>query len=52
MDTASQPTIKAAQEELQPTISLSRVIEIVPSSASFGGWGPKVAGAGTIFRLN
>ena len=53
VNTASQPEPKAAQEEEQPTISLTRLIQIAPSSASFGGWGPKVAGtSSTLTRWN
>lgn len=52
VDTASQP-VEAAQEQQTPTISFSHVIAIAPSSASFGGWGPKVTGnSGVITRLN
>ena len=33
-----------AQEEQQPVNSFTHVIEVAPSSAAFGGWGPKVIG--------
>ncbi len=33
-----------AQEEQQPVNSFTRVIEVAPSGAAFGGWGPKVVG--------
>ncbi len=52
MNTASQPEPKAAQEEAEPTMSLTRLIQVVPSSASFAGWGPKVAGSSIITRWN
>ncbi|HEV7180373.1 MAG TPA: hypothetical protein VGN11_10895 [Candidatus Baltobacteraceae bacterium] len=52
MNTASQPAVEAAQEEEQPTISLTRLIQVAPSSASFSGWGPKVAGTSLITRWN
>ncbi|MDQ2866169.1 MAG: hypothetical protein M3R51_08075 [Candidatus Eremiobacteraeota bacterium] len=51
MKTAPRPPIEAAQEQ-PPTISLSRVIAVVPNSTSFGGWGPKVSSSGVIPRLN
>jgi len=40
-------------EDAQPVVSFTRVIEGAPSSASFGGWGPKVVGlTSTLVRWN
>lgn len=40
-----KPNVVAqAQEEEQPVNTFTRVIAVAPSSASFGGWGPKVIG--------
>lgn len=47
MNTPSDNTnvvAQVAQEEAQPVTSFTRMIEVAPSSASFGGWGPKVIG--------
>lgn len=42
--TPSETTTNVAQEEQQPVNSFTRMIEVAPSGASFGGWGPKVIG--------
>lgn len=44
MKTPSEPTTNVAQEEERPVNSFTRMIEVAPSAASFGGWGPKVIG--------
>ncbi|HET9030565.1 MAG TPA: hypothetical protein VFN49_10325 [Candidatus Aquilonibacter sp.] len=44
MKTPSETTTNVAQEEQQPVNSFTRMIEVAPSGASFGGWGPKVIG--------
>ncbi|MDQ2663513.1 MAG: hypothetical protein M3Y18_05700 [Candidatus Eremiobacteraeota bacterium] len=38
----------AAKEEAKPTISMTRVIALVPNGGSFGGWGPKVGSASSV----
>ncbi len=52
LNTPSQS--KAVEEpEREPVVSFTRVIEIAPSSSSFGGWGPKVVGlTSTLVRWN
>ena len=53
MDTPSQPKVITEEQERQPIVSFTRVIDAVPSSASFGGWGPKVIGlSSTLVRWN
>jgi hypothetical protein len=42
--TPSETNTNVAQEEQQPVNSFTHVIEVAPSGASFGGWGPKVIG--------
>jgi hypothetical protein len=50
---AQEPQVNVAAEEEQPVLSFTRLIESAPSVASFGGWGPKVAGmSGMITRFN
>ncbi|MBV8637674.1 MAG: hypothetical protein JO322_06275 [Candidatus Eremiobacteraeota bacterium] len=44
MNTPSDNTNVVAQEDEQPVNSFTRMIEAAPSTASFGGWGPKVIG--------
>jgi len=39
--TPSKPIVYT-EKEPEPIVSFTRVIEIKPSSARFGGWGPKV----------
>ena len=39
-------------EEREPVMSITRVIEVAPSSVSFSGWGPKISGTGIITRWN
>jgi hypothetical protein len=42
-----------AQEEQRPVNSFTHVIEVAPSGASFGGWGPRVIGlTSTLTRWN
>lgn len=54
MNTAPEPHVKTAvAEEEQPVLSFTRLIESTPSTAAFGGWGPKVIGlTGTLTRWN
>jgi hypothetical protein len=33
-------------DKKEPVVTFTHVIEVAPSSASFGGWGPKVIGLG------
>jgi hypothetical protein len=48
-----QPKKIVAPQESEPVNSFTSVIEGAPSSASFGGWGPKVAGlSSTLIRWN
>ncbi len=49
---SEQPTINVAEEEQQPVNSFTHVIEVAPSVASFGGWGPKIVGLGSLNRWN
>lgn len=44
--------MNVAQEEQQPVNSFTHVIEVAPSGATFGGWGPKVVGLGSLNRWN
>jgi hypothetical protein len=44
--------MNVAEEEQQPVNSFTRVIEVAPSGAAFGGWGPKVVGLGSLNRWN
>ena len=37
-------------EAARPTITLQSVLVTGPDTASFGGWGPKVTGIGTILK--
>ena len=46
----SQTDDRAKQPEREPVISLSRVIEVAPSSVSFSGWGPKIVGSSNILN--
>jgi hypothetical protein len=39
-----------AEEEQQPVLSFTRLIESTPSAASFGGWGPKVVGMSSLIN--
>ncbi|HVA28035.1 MAG TPA: hypothetical protein VNF68_07630 [Candidatus Baltobacteraceae bacterium] len=43
MNTPSKPNVQA-EDEQEPVVSFTHLIEVAPSSASFGGWGPKVVG--------
>lgn len=52
MKAAAKPQAKPQPQnaEARPTITLDRVIASGPDTASFGGWGPKVAGFGQILK--
>lgn len=52
VNTPSESTTNVAEEERQPVNSFTYVIEVAPSGATFGGWGPKVVGLGTLNRWN
>jgi len=41
---------RVKQEEREPVLSISRVIEVAPSSVSFSGWGPKITGSSNILN--
>ena len=49
---SEQSKMNVAQEEQQPVNSFTHVIEVAPSGATFGGWGPKVVGLGSLNRWN
>jgi hypothetical protein len=51
--TPSETTTNVATEEQEPVNSFTHMIEVAPSGASFGGWGPKVIGlTATLSRFN
>ena len=43
----SQAENNVADEQNEPVMSFTRVIEVAPSGMSFSGWGPKVLGIST-----
>jgi hypothetical protein len=45
-----EPKTMAKEDSPRPTLSMSRVIEVLPNGISFGGWGPKVAGLTDVIR--
>ncbi|MDP9110450.1 MAG: hypothetical protein M3M96_02290 [Candidatus Eremiobacteraeota bacterium] len=49
MSTAVKTDEPKAQDA-RPTISLARVISIVPATGSFSGWGPVVGGSADIAK--
>ncbi len=44
MSTGTEPK-NPKIEESEPVNSFARIIQIVPTSGSFGGWGPKINGS-------
>ena len=46
----SQTEDRVKHEEREPVLSISRVIEVAPSSVSFSGWGPKIIGTSNILN--
>ncbi len=52
MKPAAKPQAKTEKPEQapRPTIALQNVIVTAPDTAAFSGWGPKVAGAGSIVK--
>lgn len=51
MNTPVKPQVQQDEEE-RPTVTFARIIEIAPSSASFGGWGPNVGITRSLGRWN
>lgn len=45
-----QANTQVQDAEARPTITLQSVVSNGPNTASFGGWGPKVSGVGTILK--
>lgn len=48
--TSQATTPKAKTETARPTISLQSVIVTGPDTSAFSGWGPKVAGIGSMLK--
>jgi hypothetical protein len=46
----TQAKTQKSSTEARPTITLQSVIVTGPDTAAFSGWGPKVAGAGSILK--